>query len=99
MEGAVEGAAGGIDAPLELSEGLGALGADLAEGEIEVGAEDVLESIVPELGFGGAEAAEGPFAGDELVDEAAGFRGGGLVVAVVVGGEGVELGAGFGGED
>ena len=98
-EGAVEGAAGGIDAPLELAEGAGALGTDLAEGKVGVGFVEVLVGEIPELGFGGAEAAEGPLAGDEFIDEEAGFGGGRVVVAVIFGGEGFEIGAVFGGED
>jgi hypothetical protein len=34
----------------------------------------------PELGFGDVEAAEGPLAADEVVDQGAGFGGGGMVV-------------------
>jgi hypothetical protein len=51
------------------------------------------------LGFGDAEAAEHPLAIDELVDQAAGVGGGGLVVLVEVGGELFEVGEVFGGED
>ncbi len=74
----MEGAAGGIDAPLEVAEGFGGAGAGLTEREFVVGAEGVFVDELPELGFGGAEAAEGPLAGDEFIDEEAGFGGGGV---------------------
>ena len=60
VEGAVEGAAGGIDAPLELAEGLVVIHAGLAEGKLVLLAEGLLVGIFKELGFGGAEAAKSP---------------------------------------
>ena len=51
------------------------------------------------MGFGGTKAAEVPFAVDELVDQAAGFGGGGMEAAVGVLDEFFELGWVFGGED
>jgi hypothetical protein len=51
------------------------------------------------LGFGVVEAAEGPLAADEVVDEGAGIGGGGLVVLVEVIDELLEVGAVFAGED
>jgi hypothetical protein len=99
VEGAVEGAAGGIDAPLELTEGLGVLQAGLAEGKIVFLGEGFLVGIFEELGFGGGEAAEGPLAADEVVEEDAGFGGGGVVALVELGGELLEAGEVLGGED
>jgi hypothetical protein len=55
--------------------------------------------VLPRLGFGGTKAAEEPLAVDELVDEAAGFGGGGMKAAVAVRDEFLELGDVFGGED
>jgi hypothetical protein len=99
VEGAVEGAAGGIDAPLELAEGLVLVHAGLAEGELILLAEGFLVGIFKELGFGGAEAAEGPFAADWVVEQEAGFWGGRVVALVVLVDELVEIGGLFGGED
>jgi hypothetical protein len=99
MEGAVEGAAGGIEAPLELAEGLVVLHAGLAEGKIVFHGEGFLVGIFKELGFGDAEAAEGPLAADEVVEQDAGFGGGGVVVLVELVDELLEVGDLFGGED
>jgi hypothetical protein len=99
VEGSIEGAASGIDAPLELAEGLGVLHAGLAEGKIVFLGEGLLVGIFKELGFGGGEAAEGPLAADEVVEQEAGFGGGGLMALVVLGGKLLEVGGVFGGED
>jgi hypothetical protein len=99
VEGAVEGAAGGIDAPLELAEGLVFVHAGLAEGELVLLAEGFLVGIFKELGFGDAEAAEGPLAADEVVEEEAGFGGGGVVALVVLVDKLLEVGEFLGGED
>jgi hypothetical protein len=99
VEGAVEGAAGGIDAPLELAEGLMVAHAGLAEGKIVFHGVGFLVGIFKELGFGGAEAAEGPFAADEVVEHDAGFGGGGVVALVILVDELLEVGEVLGGED
>jgi hypothetical protein len=99
IEGAEAGAAGGIEAVLELGEGGGVAGGGLSEGVLLWVAVLVVALILPRLGFGGAEAAEHPLAVDKVVDEAAGIGGGGLVVLVVVFGELVEVGKVFGRED
>jgi hypothetical protein len=93
------GAAGGIEAVLEFGEGGGVAGAGLSQGEIFFLAEAVLVLVLPHLSFGEAEAAEGPLAVDEVVDERAGVGGSGAVVAVVVFDELLEVGELFGGED
>ena len=98
-EGAVEGAAGGIDAPLELAEGLVFIHAGLAEGELVFLAVGFLMGIFKELGFGDAEAAEGPLAADEVVEQEAGFGGSGVVTLVVLVDELLEVGEVLGGED
>jgi hypothetical protein len=97
VEGSIEGAASGIDAPLELAEGLGVLHAGLAEGKIVFLGEGFLVGIFKELGFGGGEAAEGPLAADEVVEQEAGFGGGGLMALVVLGGKLLEVGGVLGG--
>jgi hypothetical protein len=51
------------------------------------------------LGFGVVEAAEGPFAADEVVDEGAGRGGGGVEALVILVDELLELGAVFVRED
>jgi hypothetical protein len=99
VEGAIEGAAGGIDAPLELAERLVLVHAGLAEGKIVFHGEGFLVGIFKELGFGDAEAAEGPLAADEVVEQDAGFGGGGVVVLVELVDELLEVGDLFGGED
>ena len=99
VEGSIEGAASGIDAPLELAEGLGVLHAGLAEGKIVFLGEGLLVGIFKELGFGGGEAAECPLAADEVVEQEAGFGGGGAVAVVVLVDELLEVGEVLGGED
>jgi hypothetical protein len=99
VEGAVEGAAGGIDAPLQLAEGLGVFHAGLAEGKIVFHGEGFLVGIFKELGFGDGEAAEGPLAADEVVEQDAGLGGGRMVTLVELVGELLEVGEVFGGED
>jgi hypothetical protein len=99
VEGAVEGAAGGIDAPLELAEGLVIVHTGLAEGKIVFHGVGLLVGILKELGFGGGEAAEGPLAADDVVEQEAGFGGGGAVALVVLVDELLEVGEVLGGED
>ena len=99
VEGAVEGAAGGIDAPLELAEGLVIVHTGLAEGKIVFHGVGLLVGIFKELGFGGGEAAEGPLAADDVVEQEAGFGGGGAVALVVLVDELLEVGEVLGGED
>src|ERR1035441_10687300 len=99
VPGAGAGAAGGIDAVLEFGEGGRVVGGGFTEGELLGVAELVLALIAPHLGFGAVEAAEGPLAADEVVDETAGVGGGRAVVAVVGVDEIFEVGEFFGGKD
>ena len=99
FERAVAGAASGVEAVLEFGEGRGVVGGRLAErviALIEDGA-GVLEW--PHLRFGFVEAAEGPLAADKIVDEAAGFGGGGVVALVVLVDELLDIGEFFGGKE
>ena len=98
-EGAVVSPAGGIDDVLEASEAGFGMKEGLTEGEFFLRLIDPLEGGLPDLGLGGTESAEGPFAGDELVYEETGGRGGGAVVVVVFAGELVEGEGVLGGED
>ena len=63
------GAAVAFDAPLELGEGLAAVGGGLAEGKVLVGAVALLVVVLPDLVFRDTEAALEPLAIDEVVDE------------------------------
>jgi hypothetical protein len=99
LEGALVGAAGGIEAVLEFGEGGGVVGGGLSEGVLRWVAVFVVGLVLPGFGFGGAQAAEHPLAVDEFVDEGAGVWVGGMVVVVVVFDELIELGEVFGGED
>jgi hypothetical protein len=82
-----------------LAEGLVFVHAGLAEGEIVLLAEGFLVGIFKELGFGDAEAAEGPLAADEVVEEEAAFGGSGAVALVELVDELLEVGEFLGRED
>jgi hypothetical protein len=99
LETAVDGSTGGVEAVLEFRESVGVDGGGLSEGVLLGAGPALLLLIFPGLGFGGAETAEGPLAGDEIVDQEAGFRGGGLVVPVILFDELFEIGEFLGGED
>ncbi|MGO9255050.1 MAG: hypothetical protein ACLQU1_01920, partial [Bryobacteraceae bacterium] len=103
VEGAVVDALEAVAAALEAGEGLLAAfeGAaeDLVFGDgvipvvgLGVLLADVSEIVFPELGFGLAEAAEGPLGIDEDVDEGALGGGLGLVIKKVLSRQGVESG-------
>ena len=77
LEGAVVGAAGGIEAVLEFGEGGGVVGGGLSERVLLWVAVFVVALVLPGFGFGGAQAAEHPLAVDEFVDEGAGVGVGG----------------------
>jgi hypothetical protein len=99
LESAVDGSAGGVEAVLEFGEGVGVDGGGLSEGVLLGAGPALLLLIFPSLSFGGAETAEGPLAGNEIVDEEAGLRGGWLVVPVILFDELFEIGESLGGED
>ena len=93
------GEAGGVDAALETLGVLVGPQDGLGRSEIGIGLVGLFEGEGQEVGIGATEAAEGPGAGDELVEEVAGFGGGGLVVSVVFGLELFEGLSVFPGED
>jgi hypothetical protein len=99
LEGAVDGSTGGVEAVLEFGEGVEVDGGGLSEGVLLGASPALLLLIFPGLGFGDAETAEGPLTGNEIVDQEAGFRGGGLVVPVILFDELFEVGEFLGGED
>jgi hypothetical protein len=99
IQGSVDSAAGGIEAPLELGEGARVAGSRLSEGVLFFVAVNIVVLVLVELGFGGAEAAEGPLAVDEVVDVESGFGGGGAVALEVLVDELFEVGGVFGRED
>ena len=99
LKGLAGGAAGALDAPLELGEGFAAAGGGLTERVLGVGTVVFLVVVGPDLGFGGAEAALEPLAVDQVVDEGAGFGGGGIVVVVVFLDELLQVCEFFGGEE
>jgi hypothetical protein len=89
-EGAVEGAAGGIDAALKPLEKLMPASVDFAEQFVLIVVVVVLkkfEIFAPNAGLDLAKTPEQPGVGDEEVDEVALFGRGGAVVVVVLGGE------------
>ena len=101
VEGAVVGALEDVAAALEADEGGLAIVEGVAEDLVvghrlaEVGffaALDVGEFPFPEVGFDAAEAAEGPLAIDQDVEEGALFGGLGVEVVEVLFGEGLEGG-------
>jgi hypothetical protein len=99
LEGAVIGAAGGIHAVLEFGEGRRVARGGLSERVFLFVGVAVLGGVLPHLGFGGAVAAEKPFAVDNFIEVEAGFGGIGLVAVVVVVDELLEIGEFLGGED
>jgi hypothetical protein len=99
QDGTVAGAAGGIEAVLEFGEGVRVAGGGLAEGVLLRVAVYVVILVLPGLGFGVVEAAQGPLATDEVVDVEALFGVGGVVVEVALLGELLEVGEAFAGEE
>jgi hypothetical protein len=99
LEGALEVALEGIEAALETGEGFvaGVEGAAEAGG---VGAVLVfLDVVIPEAGFGAAEAAEDPLGMDGDVEEGLLAGGIGVVAGVEGGGEALEIGLAFADDD
>jgi len=91
IEGVAVGAAGGIDAALEAFEVVAVVGVGLGEDDRIFGLPEVIDLLVPDLGFDGAEAAEEPFALDHGVEEGARGGAGGAVVVEVFVAEGGEV--------
>ena len=75
FEGAVAGAASGIGTVLEFGESGGVLAGRLSERVVLFYAIGALLLVGPHFGFDAVEAAEHPLTADEVVEEAAGFRG------------------------
>jgi hypothetical protein len=99
LEGAVEIALEGIEAALETGEGpvVAIEGAAEAGG---VGAVVVIvDEVIPDAGFGAAEAAENPLGMDGDVEEGLGDGGVGEVAGGEVGGEVLEIGLAFADDD
>src|ERR1035437_2006021 len=99
LESAEDGAAGGIEAVLEFGEGARVAGRGISEGGLLRVAEFVVALVLPHLGFGGVEAAEGPLAADQVVDEEAAFGGSGAVALVILVDELFEVGTLLGAKD
>jgi len=83
----MEGAVGGVDAALEAGEYVAVVGVGLGCLEPLDLPKDILDAELEELRFEGAEAALEPLGGDQGIDQGAHFGSGGLVAAVVFGGE------------
>jgi hypothetical protein len=93
FEGDEVGFAGGVDAALEAVEVFTGVLVALAKRELDIPlVEGVVVVMREELAFDGSEAAELPFVGDEVVDEAALFGRGGMEAVVIIAGEGFEFG-------
>ena len=99
LKGLAGGAAGTLDAPLELGEGFAAIGGGLTERVLWVGTVVFLVVVGPDLSFGGAQAALEPLTIYKVVNEGAGFGGGGIVALVVFVDELLEVGEFLGGKD
>jgi len=99
LDGAVEIALEGIEAALEAVEGTVVAIEGAAEGGGAVAVVVIVDEVVPDAGFGAAEAAENPLGMDGDVEEGV-FDGGSREVA---GGEGfgevLEIGLAFAGDD
>lgn len=94
MEGAVIGALDSFEAPVESGEGRQVR--EIGVGEVgSVGR----QALLPEPGFDGVETAELPVGGYESIDEEAFERRGGPELAVIRGGQLVELLGIFAGND
>jgi hypothetical protein len=95
-------AEGGVDADLEAGEDAALVVTERAaefEGVFVEATLAGLDISGPELGFGAAEAAEGPFGVDEGIDETGLLGGIGVEAGGVGGDEGIEIGSGFVGDD
>jgi hypothetical protein len=98
-EGVAVVALGGINGALEAAEGAITVEERLAERSVVVGVVGGIDFVGPDLGFGGAEAAEGPDGADQDIDLIALGGGDGAVAGEVLFGEGGELRGIFAGND
>src|SRR6266481_725911 len=83
-------ALGGIDAPLETRKGFDIRAIDVGKWEVYMEIATLLVQVpvvVPDLGFGFAQAAEKPLAVNQSIDQGALFGSGSLKALVVFGGE------------
>ena len=103
LQGAEVRALGGVDAALHVVKIITGALEDLAERSFLVQTfirvARIAELVVPELGFGTAEAAELPIGVDEGVDQKTLEGTNGLELAMVVGGESFQLTRIFAGND
>ena len=90
IEGAQVGAVDSVHAALEADEVVAAAREGLSQREIFLGMPDFLGFVLPELGFGDAQAALEPVVEDQRVDQGAELGGVGEEAVVVFGGEGIE---------
>ena len=95
----MEGALGGIDAPLKPGEFVRGVVVGAGEVSLSIGSEEGADLELHESGFDGAEAAKEPFIIDENIDERALLGGAGLEAVDVLGGEGGEFLGGFAFDD
>jgi hypothetical protein len=95
----VDGEAGCVEAVLEAGEGLIAVLEGLGGCVVRVRPPGFLGGVFPEVGIGAAEAAKGPLAEDEVVEEEARLGGRGAMVVVILGLEPIEGVRVFPGED
>ena len=91
--------AGSVDAVLEAGERLIAVLEGLGGCVVGVRPAGFLGGEFPEVGIGAVEAAQGPLAEDEVVEEEASLRGSGAVVVVILGFEPIKGLRFFPGED
>jgi hypothetical protein len=104
LEGTLIVSLGSVDAVLEAGEDFAVVAIDGAAERIGpdlvvIGPLGVVHLFIPQLGFGAAEAAEGPFGMDEDVDEAALFGRFGLETVDVFEGEDCEVAGIFAADD
>ena len=95
LDRAVVGALGGIDAALEVAEGICAAEKGLAGRAILFQGPGILHFVFEDFGIDSSKAAEQPIVVDEDVDEEALFGGGGLEMLAIFPGEGFEGGEVF----
>jgi hypothetical protein len=90
VEGTLERALGGVDAPLEAGERRVSELEGVTAGEIFI--RDASHLVFPEFGIDCTEPAKQPLIADESIDEAAFFRCGWFEALVVFGDKGFQVG-------